>query len=145
MSAEGSVILPSGTVLDACDLTEQFIRASGPGGQKVNTSSTAVQLRFRVSGGRSLAPAVVSRLSVLAGSRMTREGELVIEASEFRSRQRNREAALERLDELIARAKVRPKPRRPTKPTRSSQRKRLESKKKHSSLKKNRCRPGSND
>jgi len=144
MSA-GDVRLRSGFVLLACDLSESFIRASGPGGQKVNTSSSAVQLRFRVLGGRSLPEPVARRLAAMLSGRLTREGELVIEAGEHRSRERNREAALERLDALIRKASVRPKSRVATKPSNASKRRRVETKKLRSALKKGRSRPGPSD
>jgi ribosome-associated protein len=113
------------------ELQEEFIRASGPGGQNVNKVASAVQLRFNVAHS-SLPPAVRKRLRQLAGNRMTKEGMLIIEAGQHRSQQKNREEARQRLLNLIRRAAKKPKRRRKTKPTRSSQRRRLENKRRHS-------------
>ena len=121
--------------LDESELVESFIRASGPGGQNVNKLSTAVQLRFDVRHSPSLTDEVRARLERLAGRRLTRDGVLVITAQSHRTQERNRADALERLTELIREAAVRPVPRRPTKPTRASKQRRLESKKRHSSIK----------
>ncbi|MCP5104648.1 MAG: aminoacyl-tRNA hydrolase [bacterium] len=114
--------------LDENELEWEFIRASGPGGQNVNKVSTAVQMRFDVKHSPSLPEEVKHRLTRLAGRRMTREGELVIEARRHRFQQRNRQDALERLLELIRKAAAKPKKRHTTKPTLSSKMKRLESK-----------------
>ena len=111
------------------ELSERFIRSPGPGGQNVNKLATAVQLRFDVAGSPSLPEDVRARLLGLAGRRLDGAGVLTIEAHRFRTRERNREDARERLVDLICRAAHRPKPRVATKPTRASQRRRLESKK----------------
>lgn len=133
-------ITPSIT-LDEKEIREQFIRSSGPGGQNVNKVATAVQLRFNVRHNRSLPEDVRGRLTRLAGSRMTEEGELLIEARRFRTQERNREDARERLAALIRQATIKPRIRRKTRPTASSIKKRLETKQHRSRLKKLRSRP----
>lgn len=107
------------------ELEESFIRASGPGGQNVNKLSSAVQLRFDVRRSASLPDAVAVRLMRLAGSRMTREGVLVLTAQRFRTQERNRQDARERLAALVAKAAVAPAKRRPTRPTRAAGERRL--------------------
>ncbi|MEP9351752.1 alternative ribosome rescue aminoacyl-tRNA hydrolase ArfB [Xanthobacter sp. KR7-225] len=112
-----------------------FVRASGPGGQNVNKVSSAVQLRFDVAGSPSLPEPVKLRLSALAGRRLTREGVLVIQAQRFRTQERNREDAIERLVELVRAAlKVDP-PRRPTRPTLGSKTRRLDAKARRGAVK----------
>jgi ribosome-associated protein len=117
------------------ELEEHFIRASGPGGQNVNKLASAVQLRFDVRRSPSLPDDVRARLERLAGKRLTREGVIVINAQRHRTQERNREDARERLVDLIRRAAVAPIARRATKPTAGARERRLESKKRRSSIK----------
>ncbi|HTH97439.1 MAG TPA: alternative ribosome rescue aminoacyl-tRNA hydrolase ArfB [Stellaceae bacterium] len=128
--------------IDESEIEESFIRASGPGGQHVNKTSSAVQLRFDVRASRSLPEDVALRLMQLAGHRLTLDGVIVITAQEHRSQLRNREEALARLVDLIRQATIRQKVRRPTKPTRGSKERRLESKTRRAAIKAGR-RPSS--
>jgi len=121
--------------IDEREIEESFVRSSGPGGQNVNKLSTAVQLRFDVRHSPSLPNDVRARLERLAGSRLTRDGVLVIIAQSHRTQGRNRDDALDRLLELIRRAAVAPIKRSPTKPTRASRERRIEGKKRHARTK----------
>jgi ribosome-associated protein len=121
--------------IDEREIDESFIRASGPGGQNVNKLSTAVQLRFDVRASPSLPDDVRARLERLAGSRLTRDGVLVLTAQSHRTQGRNREEALERLVELIRQASIRPIKRRPTRPTKASRERRIEGKKRRGGIK----------
>ena len=123
------------------EVTEQFVRSPGPGGQNVNKLATAVQLRFDARGSKSLPEDVCARLLELAGSRATRRGEIVIDAHRYRTRERNREDALERLVALVRRAAVVEKPRKATQPSPASKRRRLEDKRRRSQVKHARQRP----
>ncbi|MGA7982353.1 MAG: alternative ribosome rescue aminoacyl-tRNA hydrolase ArfB [Chromatiaceae bacterium] len=124
--------------LDDKELEERFIRSPGPGGQNVNKLSTAVQLRFDIARSPSLPEDVRRRLIRLAGRRVSTDGVLTIEAHRFRTRERNREDAVERLVELVRLAAHQPKPRKKTRPTRASKERRLESKRQRSNVKRHR-------
>ena len=125
-------------VLSDGEIKERFIRSPGPGGQNVNKVESAVQLRFDAANSPALSAAVLRRLGPLAGSRMTSEGVIVLTANRFRTQERNRRDALERLIELIRQAAVEPKRRRPTKPTAGSKQRRLDAKHVRSGIKEGR-------
>jgi ribosome-associated protein len=121
--------------IDDSELSEAFVRSSGPGGQNVNKVSSAVQLRFDVRGSPSLPNDVAVRLMRLAGKRLTKDGVIVIIAQSHRHQERNRADARERLFDLIRQAAVKPVPRRATKPPRAEKRRRLEAKKHRAGIK----------
>ena len=124
--------------IDENEISETFVRSSGPGGQHVNTTSSAVQLRFDARNSPNLPEDVRLRLGRIAGQRMTRDGVIVITAEAHRSQVRNREDALQRLIALIRQASIRPAIRRPTKPTLASKKRRLDAKARRSSVKSDR-------
>ncbi|MBP6179654.1 MAG: aminoacyl-tRNA hydrolase [Anaerolineales bacterium] len=124
------------------ELTFDYIRASGPGGQNVNKVSTAVQLRFDVVNSPSLASDLKGRLIVLAGKRITVDGVLVLESSRFRTQESNREDVIQKFYALIRKAAEKPKPRHKTKPTKASKEERLKGKKKRSEVKRMRGKVG---
>ena len=131
--------------LDEREIQEDFVRASGPGGQNVNKVSSAVQLRFDAAHCPTLPEDVRLRLRKLAGRRMTDDGILIIEASRFRTQGRNRADAMVRLIELIGAAAEKPKPRLKTRPTLASKKRRLEGKQQRGEVKRLRKGPGSAD
>jgi ribosome-associated protein len=136
------IIVTPNIALEEGELSFSFIRASGPGGQNVNKVATAVQMRFDVRGSSSFSDAVRQRLEKLAGSRLTLQGEIVITANRFRTQERNKADAIERLIGLIAKAAEPPPPiRRPTRPTRASKERRLTAKSKRGNIKAGRGKP----
>ncbi|MDT8409556.1 MAG: alternative ribosome rescue aminoacyl-tRNA hydrolase ArfB [Wenzhouxiangellaceae bacterium] len=127
------------------EMSEKFVLSGGPGGQHVNRTETAVQLRFDVTNSEFLQPAVKTRLLGLAGSRADSNGVITIEAKSSRSQHRNRDEARQRLAELIERAHRQPRRRIKTRPTRSAKKKRLKVKRQRGEIKQKRGKPGPED
>lgn len=133
------------TVIPEDELEFRFFRSGGPGGQNVNKVSTSVQLRFDARNSPSLTDAVRERLIKLAGSRATLNGEILITAVRFRTQERNRADAIQRLQGLVDEASIKPVYRVPTRPTRASKERRLEGKSKRSTIKSGRGKPRLSD
>ena len=138
MSRETQLFLSNGLALDATEFEFSFVRASGPGGQNVNKVSSAVELRWDLRKSAYLPVGVRMRLETLAGSRLTDEGVLIIHAQRHRTQERNRADAVERLVALAEQALHPPKPRKKTKPTKASKRRRLEGKRHQADKKRHR-------
>jgi ribosome-associated protein len=137
-------VTPAIEIADA-ELEERFVRASGPGGQNVNKVATAVELRFDAAHSPSLTDEIRTRLRAIAGSRMTADGVLVIDARRFRTQADNREDARDRLASLIRQAAVRPRRRRKTKPSAAAVERRITSKRQRAETKQRRTRVGRDD
>ncbi len=137
--------ISSAVTIDASEIHCEFVRASGPGGQNVNKVATSVQLRFDVCNSPSLDPEVKKRLIKLAGKRMTEDGILMITAQRYRTQEKNREDAINRLKKLIEKATYTPRVRKQTKPSRASQEKRLQRKRIRSLVKRSRQTTEDND
>ena len=139
------ILITPSIIIDPADLRWNFMRASGPGGQNVNKVATAAELRFNIETA-SLPDEVRARLRMLAGRQLAQSGDLVITAQQYRSQERNREDALQKLITLIRKAAVRPRKRIATRATKASKLRRLESKSRRSNVKsKRRVKPGLDD
>ncbi|MCQ8185118.1 alternative ribosome rescue aminoacyl-tRNA hydrolase ArfB [Parvularcula maris] len=131
--------------IPAAQLEERFVRASGPGGQNVNKVATAVQLRFDLAANEQLLPAQKARLARLAGSRLTKEGAILLQADSHRTQSANREDARRRLAQMIREALPRPTPRKKTRPTKGSIERRLKAKQQRGELKTSRRPPSAGE
>ncbi len=134
MSADRTPVIPDD------EIEESFVRASGPGGQNVNKVSTAVELRFNVRASRVLSEPTRIRLERITGSRLTKDGILIIRADRFRTQEMNRSDARSRLAELVAEAAYEPKKRIKTRPTRASKERRIEGKSRRADVKRGRSK-----
>ena len=139
------IFITADITIEEREIRFDFVRASGPGGQNVNKVATAVQLRFDVTGNRSLPEEVKARLKRLAGKRISAEGILIIQASRFKSQDKNRQDSVDRLVTLIRKAAEKPKKRVKTRPSKRSKARRLEGKRHRSRLKRNRRSVGDTD